>query len=202
MVKHLYPNLLRGVPDGWSITTSDSLVVGAIWRMEYPQSNPNLWDIMPDSTDVDWGNIISIVLSLVAILFTFDAISSEKEHGTLRLTLSNSISRGTVLVSKFLAALITISIPFLIAALINLFLLYTSGSIVLRSSEWLRLGVIVFIAVVFVSIFLAFGAAHIFSCEQLVDESYDSFTDLGCLGGLIAFYAGRAYQRFTADDDE
>ena len=66
---------------------------------------------MPDSTDVDWGNIISIVLSLVAILFTFDAISSEKEHGTLRLTLSNSISRGAVLVSKFLAALLTISIP-------------------------------------------------------------------------------------------
>ena len=151
------PESAQGVPDGWSITTSDSLVVGAIWRMEYPQSNPNLWDIMPDSTDVDWGNIISIVLSLVAILFTFDAISSEKEHGTLRLTLSNSISRGTVLVSKFLAALITISIPFLIAALINLFLLYTSGSIVLRSSEWLRLGVIVFIAVVFVSIFLALG---------------------------------------------
>lgn len=152
------PESAQGVPDGWRITTSDgSLAVGAIWRMKYPQSNPTLWDIMPDYTNVDWGDIISIVLSLVAILFTFDAISSEQERGTLRLTLSNSISRGTLLISKFLAALITISIPFLIAALINLFLLYTSGSIVLGSSEWLRLGVIVFIAFVFVSIFLALG---------------------------------------------
>ena len=129
----------------------------AIWRMEYPQSNPNLWDIMPDYTNVDWGNIISVVLSLVAILFAFDAISSEQERGTLRLILSNSISRGTVLVSKFLAALITIGISFLIAALINLFLLYTSGSISLGLSEWGRLGIIVFIAFVYVSIFLALG---------------------------------------------
>ena len=132
-------------------------VIRTIWRMEYPQSNPNLWDIMPDYTNVDWGDIISMVLSLVAILFTFDAISSEQERGTLRLILSNSMSRGTLLVSKFLAALITISIPFLIAALLNLFLLYTSGSIPLGLSEWGQLGVIVFIAFVYVSIFLALG---------------------------------------------
>ena len=132
-------------------------LIRTIWRMEYPQSNPSLWDIMPDYTNVDWGDIISVVLSLVAILFTFDAITSERERGTLRLTLSNSISRGTVLVSKFFAALITISIPFLIAALINLFLLYTSGSILLGSSEWGRLGIIVFLAFIYLSIFLALG---------------------------------------------
>ena len=132
-------------------------VIRTIWRMEYPQSNPNLWDIMPDYTNVDWGDIISMVLSLVAILFTFDAISSERERGTLRLTLSNSISRGIVLVSKFFAALITISIPFLIAAFTNLFLLYTSGSIPLGPNEWERLGVIVFIAFAYISVFLALG---------------------------------------------
>ena len=150
------PESARGGRAGWGISGGSSSLRG-IWRMYYPQSNPNLWNIMPDSTDVDWGNIISIVLSLVAILFTFDAISSEKEHGTLRLVLSNNISRGAVLVSKFLAALLTISVPFLIAALINLFLLYTSGSISLGAGEWGRLGVIVSIAFVYLSIFLALG---------------------------------------------
>ena len=150
------PESAQGRRAGWSISGGGTSLRG-IWRMSYPQSNPNLWDIMPDFTDIDWGNIISIVLSLVAILFTFDAISSEKEHGTLRLTLSNSIPRGTVLVSKFFAALITISVPFLIAALLNLFLLYTSGSISLGPSEWGRLGVIVCIAFIYLSIFLALG---------------------------------------------
>ena len=150
------PESADGVGEGLFMTSS-RFSISTTWRMKYPQSNPSLWDLMPDYTNVDWGDIISIALSLVAILFTFDAISSEQERGTLRLTLSNSISRGTVLVSKFLAALITISVPFLIAALINLFLLYTSGNIPLGASEWGRLGVIVFIAFVYVSIFLGLG---------------------------------------------
>ena len=141
----------------WGFTIPGRFEVWAIWHMRYPQSNPNLWDVMPDYTNVDWGAIIAVVLSMIAILFTFDAISSEQERGTLRLTLSNSIPRGTVLVSKFLAALIAIGTPFLIASLLNLFLLYTSGSISLGASEWGRLGVIVFIAFIYVSIFLALG---------------------------------------------
>ena len=150
------PESADGVGDGLFMRSS-RFSIYTTWRMRYPQSNPNLWNIMPDYTNVDWNTIVSIVLSLIAILFTFDAISSDRERGTLRLTLSNSVSRGTVLVSKFLAALITISIPFLIAAFINLFLLYTSGSIPLGPSQGGRLGVIVFIAFIYVSIFLGLG---------------------------------------------
>ncbi|MDE0685945.1 MAG: ABC transporter permease subunit [Candidatus Poribacteria bacterium] len=150
------PESADGIGEGVFMTSS-RFSISTTWRMKYPQSNPSLWDITPDYTNVDWGDIVSVALSLVAILFTFDAISSEQERGTLRLTLSNSISRGTVLVSEFLAALITISIPFLIAALINLFLLYTSGSISFGLSEWGRLGVIILIAFVYVSIFLGLG---------------------------------------------
>ena len=150
------PESADGVGEGLFLTSS-RFSIRTIWRMEYPQSNPNLWDIMPNYTNVDWGSIISVVLSFVAILFTFDVISSEQERGTLRLTLSNSISRGTVLISKFLAALITIGIPFLIATLINLLLLYTSGNVPLGPNEWQRLGVIIFIAFVYISIFLALG---------------------------------------------
>ena len=151
------PESAEGISSGFGITSDSGLSVSGIWHMNYPQSNPSLWDIMPDYTNIDWGDIISVVLSLVAILFSFDAISLEQERGTLRLILSNSISRGTVLISKFLAALIAIGIPFLIAALINLFLLYTSGSILLGFSEWGRLGIIVFIAFIYLSIFLALG---------------------------------------------
>ena len=150
------PESAEGVSDR-SVMLPTRFSFKAIWRMEYPQSNPNLWNIMPDYTNVDWSDIISVVLSLIAILFTFDAISSEQERGTLRLILSNSVSRSTVLLSKFLAALITISIPFLIAVLLNLFLFHTSGSISLGPSECARLGVIVLIAFVYVSIFLGLG---------------------------------------------
>ena len=128
-----------------------------IWRMTYPQSNPSLWNFLPDSTQMDWAFLIRVVLSFAAILFTFDAISGERARGTLRLMLANSVPRHVVLVGKFLGALISIGLPFLMAVLVNLFLLYTSGSIQLATSDWARLGGIVLIGFVYIAIFITLG---------------------------------------------
>lgn len=128
-----------------------------IWRMTYPQSNPSLWNFLPDSTQMDWAFLIRVVLSFAAILFTFDAISGERARGTLRLMLANSVPRHVVLVGKFLGALISIGLPFLMAVLVNLFLLYTSGSIQLATSDWARLGGIVLIGLVYIAIFITLG---------------------------------------------
>ena len=154
------PGSAAGRKPGWSSSwgmEDFKYSVEGIWRMSYPQSNPNLWDIMPDFTKIDWAFVIAVALSLVAILFTFDAISGERERGTLRLMLSNSVPRDIVLLGKFFGALITIAIPFLTAVLINLFLLYASGSVSLGPGEWERLGAIFLIALVYVSIFIALG---------------------------------------------
>ena len=84
---------------------------------------PRLIGIMCAQMLPKWigGFIIGYVLSLVALLFTFDSISGERERGTLRLTLSNAIPRHTVLIGKFLGAFISVSIPFILAILVNLF---------------------------------------------------------------------------------
>ena len=128
-----------------------------IWRMTYPQSNPSLWNFLPNSTQMDWAFLIGFVLSFAAILFTFDAISGERARGTLRLMLANSVPRHVVLGGKFLGALISIGLPFLMAVLVNLFLLYTSASIQLGTSDWARLGVIILIGFVYIAIFITLG---------------------------------------------
>ena len=46
---------------------------------------------------LDLGFIIKIILSLFAILFTYDAVCGEKELGTLKLT---SPTRSSVAVSS------------------------------------------------------------------------------------------------------
>ena len=131
--------------------------VRTIWRFDYPQSNASLRNFSPPFMKIDGTFIIGYVLSFVAILFTFDAISGERERGTLRLILANNIPRDIVLAGKFLGALISIGLPFLIAALVNLVLLSISGSIQLGASEWGRLVVILLLAMLYVSIFLALG---------------------------------------------
>ena len=142
---------------GWENAEGIHVWINGIWTLKYPDENPNLRDIRPDYTQIDWVLVISVVLSFVAILFTFDSISGERERGTLRLILSNSVPRFQILIGKFLGALLSIGLPFLIGVLINLFLLNAASHISLEARDWAQLGVIFLIATVYTSIFVALG---------------------------------------------
>ena len=161
------PSLLRFCADG-----GDSLLpiladaasyfwggrnLKAFWRMTYPSATPNLKNLDPDAIAVDWAFVIGYVLSLIALLFTFDAVSGEREHGTLRLMLANPIPRHTVLIGKFLGAFISVNIPFIIAVLMNLLVISSSSAVHLSANEWGRLGIIIGIALLYLCLFLALG---------------------------------------------
>ena len=146
------PNVVGGA-FLWSISGG----LKGFWRLSYPSTTPNLTDIRPKVTKVDWAFIIGSVLSLIALLFTFDAVSGERELGTLRLMLANPIPRHTVLIGKFLGALISVGIPFAVAVLMNLLVLSTSNAVQLGADAWGRLGIIFFIAVLYTGFFLALG---------------------------------------------
>lgn len=123
----------------------------------YPQESPNLFNIRPDFTTLDWAFIVGYVLSFIALLFTFDSISGEREQGTLRLTLANPIPRHAVLIGKFLGAFISINIPFTIAALMNLLLISMSDAVHLDTEAWRRLGILYGIVILYTYLFIALG---------------------------------------------
>ena len=127
------------------------------WRLRYPDVNINMMNVGPDVSQADWAFIIGYILSLIALIFTFDAISGEREHGTLRLMLANSIPRRTVLIGKFLGALISTTIPFMLAVLVNLLILSTASAVHLNIQAWGRLGIIFCIALLYTCLFLALG---------------------------------------------
>ena len=129
----------------------------SFWQMRYPAATPNLTNIRPDVTKIDWAFVIGYVLSLIALLFTFDSVAGERERGTLRLMLANSVPRHTVLVGKFLGALMSISIPFALTVLINLLVLSTSSTVYLGADVWGRLGIIFFVGILYTCLFLALG---------------------------------------------
>ena len=129
----------------------------SFWILAYHSATPDLHNVRPNVTKVDWGFIIGYVLSLIALLFTFDSISHEREQGTLRLMLANSIPLHTVLIGKFLGALISINIPFTLAVLVNLLIISTSSDVSLDAEAWGRLGFIFFITLLYTSLFLALG---------------------------------------------
>ena len=137
----------------WSLSSD----LKGFWRLDYSSATPNLKNIRPNVTKVDWVFIICYVLSLIALLFTFDGISGERERGTLRLILANPISRHTVLIGKFLGALISINIPFALAVLMNLLVISMSNTVQLGADAWERIGIILFITVLYIGLFLALG---------------------------------------------
>jgi len=57
--------------------------------------------------ELNWSFIASVILSFTVLLFTFDTISGEKETGALALVLSNSIPRATLLLGKYISAIMT-----------------------------------------------------------------------------------------------
>jgi ABC-type transport system involved in multi-copper enzyme maturation permease subunit len=136
------------------------------WRMYYPSSDRNLKNVMPDYLKTDWTFIIGVLVSFAGILFTFDAISGEKERGTLRLVLSGAVPRSSVILGKFAGAFVSIMLPLFIAILLNLLIVNISGAAELHGEHWGRIGVIVLISAVYVAIFVCLGILISSRCSR------------------------------------
>ncbi len=76
---------------------------------------------------MDWGVIVRYVLSFLCIVLSYNAISGERESGTLRLVLANPLSRAEFLMGKFLAHLLTLTVTLVLGSLISLAILALGG---------------------------------------------------------------------------
>jgi len=68
---------------------------------------------------VDFVFLVQMVISLIAMLFASDMISGEKESGTLRAMLANSLPRDALLAGKIGGGFIALWVPFLLAFLLG-----------------------------------------------------------------------------------
>lgn len=100
---------------------------------------------------------VQVVLSLAALLFGFDQVCREREQGTLKLLLSHSVSRGELLLSKWVGNFLTLVLPFLTVFLLALLLLQLDPRFSLSWEGWLRLGLMLFLFLLYVALFLSLG---------------------------------------------
>ncbi len=92
---------------------------------------------------IDFSFIVRIVLSLMVIFLTYNAISEEKFMGTLRLVLANQLPRDQLILGKFLGGLFVIGTSLIISTLITVIIIVLHPSISLSSQDWIRfLGII------------------------------------------------------------
>lgn len=129
---------------------------------------------------VDFAFIVEVVLTLLAILFTYDAINGERERGTLQLALSNAVPRARYIAAKFVGSWLGLTIPVTLAVILGLLLLFVYN-IPMNAGHWARLGVLLGISYLLLTFFLAFGVF----VSSWTRRSSDSF--LICLVSWVAF---------------
>jgi ABC-type transport system involved in multi-copper enzyme maturation permease subunit len=129
------------------------------WRLEYVQDVHQKNSMIRAFTSLDWSFIIGVAMSFVAILFTFDAISGERERGTLKLSLSNSVPRGILLWGKFFGAFVGVAAPLLMGMILSLLIATLSGAVSLDADNWARIGLMVAVSFIYISLFIGLGLA-------------------------------------------
>ncbi len=107
--------------------------------------------------NLDFLFIVSTVFSLLALLFTFDAVAGEREAGTLRITLANALPRDMFLWSKLIGGYIIFVVPFLVSFLLGLLLLVSQGFPLGESGIFLRVLSLTLLSLLYIGVFFAIG---------------------------------------------
>ena len=127
---------------------------------------PTLWDgqlhgstnpLLNLFSSIDIVFIFEVVLSLMSLIFAYDALAGERERGTLRLVLTHPVSRGKILLAKYISAMICLLVPLLISLLLVVILLTTSTTLSLNLDDFLRIGGIVLSSIAYLSVFYLIG---------------------------------------------
>ena len=106
---------------------------------------------------LDFLFIVGTVFSLLALLFTFDAVAGEREAGTLRITLSNSLPRDVFLWSKLIGGYLVFVVPFLVSFLLGLLLLAWQGFPLGESDIFPRVLSLTAASLLYIAVFFAIG---------------------------------------------
>ena len=127
---------------------------------------PTLWDAGMSGSDNPFLNIFNsidivfifkVVLSLMALIFAYDALAGERERGTLRLVLTHPLSRGHIVLAKYIGAMLCLLIPLLLSLLLALVLLTTTAFFSLGTPDFLRISGLVISSLAYLSVFYLIG---------------------------------------------
>jgi ABC-type transport system involved in multi-copper enzyme maturation permease subunit len=128
--------------------------VGFEINSEKQKSLNNLFRLF---TAPDLLYIIKVILSLCAMLFAFDVVCGEKETGTLRQSLSNSLKRPILIFGKWLGGFISFILPFFVAVLLGTIFVTLSPKVDMNAQDWAKLGLFLVSGVIYLAVFFSLG---------------------------------------------
>ena len=101
--------------------------------------------------------IVKVILSLCAMLFSFDIICGEKETGTLRQTISNTVKRPILIIGKWIGGFTSFILPFFIAVLFGTIIVTLSPIVDMNGGDWTKLGLFLLSSMIYLAVFFSLG---------------------------------------------
>ena len=125
---------------------------------------------------IDLTFIVTILMSLVALILTYDAVSGEKEEGTLKLMLANSLPRSKVVLAKVAGAGLTLVGPLVASLAAGMLVVLLHPRVDWTGVDWAALGLIVVGAVLYGGVFSLVGilvsSAHRSSASSIMTSLF------------------------------
>ncbi|HTS00770.1 MAG TPA: ABC transporter permease subunit [Bacteroidota bacterium] len=106
---------------------------------------------------MDYVAVVTLIISLFAVLFSYNAVCGEREAGLLRQILAAGVPRRTVLAGKYLGGLASVLIPFTISALAGMLLLALNPGVQLDGTDFAVFGTLLLASWLFVAVFCGIG---------------------------------------------
>jgi len=126
-----------------------------VFSSDVVQLNEN--PFMGNFVSLDFVTALTILLSLLGILFSYDMLSREKELGTLKLSFSFSLSRSTFFLGKLTGIFLTLLPIIIICFLIILIIIQFSPSVHFSVSDYGRIGILILMSLVYFAFFVLLG---------------------------------------------
>lgn len=108
--------------------------------------------------ELDLAFIVKIILSLFALLYSYNIISGERELGTLKLVMSYPASRASFVIGKTVGGLLTLLLTLIIPLLLGLLMLLFFFDVNFSVSEWSRIALMVLVFSLYLGVFYTIGA--------------------------------------------
>ena len=151
------PSPLSVIAEGLEGVLGRSAKIDAMSPVKLEESKYNDNPVLAIFGSFDLMFVVRTILSLFAILFSYDAISGERERGTLKLMLANSVPRDTIILGKAIGLFFCLVIPLLVPLLIGMLMIMLSPSISMTGDMWGRLLGIILVFLIYLACFFALG---------------------------------------------
>ena len=125
----------------------------------FPEGHTNTRDnpLLNAFFSIDFVRVVAILISLLALVFSYDSITREREDGTMKLTFTGQVNRVSFLLGKLLGLLLTLLPILLFCYLLACLIILVNPDISFSVSDWSGLILLFLTSVIYMMVFLLLG---------------------------------------------